>query len=73
MFVSGSSLTTKKQNYVETKKKVAEEIQMKNGFLNNLEPQLNTVLKVKLYFIVIYIVFLLLYVNTLTLIFKLCI
>ena len=54
MFVSGCfSLTTKKQNYVETKKKVAEEIQTKNGFLHSLEPQLNTVLKVKLYFIVI--------------------
>lgn len=41
-------LVTKKQDYVETKQKVAQEIQTKNEFLNSLEPRLNSVLQVLL-------------------------
>lgn len=41
-------LVTKKQDYVETKQKVAQEIQTKNEFLNSLEPRLNSVLQATL-------------------------
>lgn len=40
------SLTGKKQNYVAEKKMISQEIQTKNEFLNSLEPQLKTILKV---------------------------
>jgi hypothetical protein len=41
------SLTAKKQNYVVQKKIISQEVQTKNEFLNSLEPQLKTILKVK--------------------------
>ena len=40
------SLTAKKQHYVSQKKAISQEIQTKNEFLNSLEPQLKTILKV---------------------------